>query len=143
MLKRIALTLVLGVLVSGALSADDRTHAADNPIVVENQQAGSTGWLASRLADDADGQTKGYASTARGRQAESLTFHVTVDPVQTYTLDIYRIGWYAGTGGRRRLHLGRRDGVGQPPCDSDSTTGRSACNWAPSHTFTVPSDWTS
>src|SRR5687767_10286263 len=110
MLKRIALTLVLGLLVSGPLSPAGRTLAADNPIVVENEQAGSTGWLASRLADDASGQIKGYASATSVRQTESLTFHVTVNPVQTYTMDVYRIGWYAGQGGRLRLHVGPLDG---------------------------------
>src|SRR5688572_3692660 len=143
MLKRIALMLVLGLLVSSALFPAGQTLAADNPIVVENQQAGSTGWLASRLADDASGQIKGYASATSVRQSESLTFHVTVNPAQTYTIDIYRIGWYAGQGGRLRQHVGPLDGVRQPPCGSDSTTGMIACNWAPSHTITVPSDWTS
>jgi len=123
MLKRIALMLVLGLLVSSALLPAGQTLAADNPIVVENQQAGSTGWLASRLADDASGQIKGYASATSVRQSESLTFHVTVNPAQTYTIDIYRIGWYAGQGGRLRQHVGPLDGVRQPPCGSDSTTG--------------------
>ncbi|TLY21732.1 MAG: Ig-like domain repeat protein [Nitrospirae bacterium] len=53
------------------------------------------------------------------------------------------MGWYAGLGGRLRLHVGPLNGVQQPPCPSDPNTGLIACNWAPSYTLTVPSDWTS
>src|SRR2546430_16054081 len=59
------------------------------------------------------------------------------------SIDISRIGWYGGLGGRLRLHAGPLDGVQQPPCSLDGNTGMIACNWASSYTLTVPSDWTS
>src|SRR5438874_13283243 len=115
----------------------------NNPIVLENQQPGSSGWWWTKLADDATGQIKGYPSATSLNQNESITFHVTVNPPQTYTIDFYRIGWYAGLGGRLRLHVGPLDGVTQPACPIVPTTGLIACNWAPSYTLTVPTDWTS
>src|SRR6058998_1841674 len=117
--------------------------AADNPIVLENQQPGSSSWYWSLRADDVNGQIKGYASATNINQNESITFYVTVNPAQTYTIDFYRMGWYAGLGGRLRLHAGPLGGVPQPPCDTDPTTGLIACNWAPNYTLTIPSDWTS
>ncbi|TMG55535.1 MAG: hypothetical protein E6H84_06745 [Chloroflexi bacterium] len=121
-----------------------RAIAADNPIVVENQQQGSTAWrLGALVADDASGQIKGYASATSVNQGDSLTIYVSVNPAQKYTIDIYRIGWYNGTGGRLRLHVDPQDGITQAPCTPDATTGLIACNWTPSYTFTVPSDWTS
>ena len=117
--------------------------AADNPIVLENQQPGSGDWFWTKMGDDATGQIKGYASATSVKQNENITFHVTVNPAQTYTIDFYRMGWYGGLGARLRLHVGPLAGVQQPPCDSDATTGLIACNWAPSYTLTVPSDWTS
>src|SRR5437870_10011107 len=79
--------------------------AAANPVVAENQQAGTSAWkLGSLVADDVTQQVKGYASATSVSQNASITFFVSVNPVQTFNLDIYRIGWYGGLGGRLRLH---------------------------------------
>jgi len=117
--------------------------AGDNPIILENQQPGSGDWGWSLLGDDVTRQIKGFASTTSVQQNASITFHVSVNPAQTFTIDFYRIGWYAGLGARHRLHVGPLAGVQQPPCEPDSTTGLIACSWDPSYTLTVPSDWTS
>src|SRR5213594_1942531 len=140
-LRRIVVTALLS-LFAGVAPASSQL-AADNPIVLENQQPGSSGWFWSKAGDDATGQIKGYASATSVNQGESITFYVTVNPAQTYTIDFYRIGWYGGMGGRLRLHVDSLGGVQQPPCDTDPTTGLIACNWAPSYTLTVPGDWTS
>src|SRR5438874_4093141 len=118
--------------------------AAPNPILAENQQPGSAGWLNQGLtADDATGQIKGYWSATSVKQNENITLFVTVNPAQTFTVDIYRLGWYQGWGGRLRLHLGPLDGVTQTACVPDPTTGLIACDWTPSYTLTVPGDWVS
>src|SRR5437016_8601609 len=140
-LRRIVVTALLS-LFAGVAPASSQL-AADNPIVLENQQPGSSGWFWSKAGDDATGQIKGYASATSVNQGESITFYVTVNPAQTYTIDFYRIGWYGGMGGRLRLHVDSLGGVQQPPCDTDPTTGLIACNWTPSYTLTVPGDWTS
>jgi hypothetical protein len=143
-LTRIALSALLGTLVwAGVASTMTRTLAAENAIVLENQQTGSGGWIFSKVADDANGQIKGYASATSVKHTENIAFHVTVNPAQTYTIDVYRIGWYAGQGGRLRLRVGPLEGVQQPPCGSDPTTGLIACDWPSGYTLTVPSDWTS
>src|SRR5213594_4109322 len=140
-LRRIVVTTLLS-LFAGVAPASSQL-APDNPIVLENQQPGSSGWFWSLHADDATGQIKGYASATSVNQNDSITFQVTVNPPQTYTIDFYRIGWYAGQGGRLRLHVGPLDGVAQPYCPVDASTGLIECPWAPSYTLTVPSDWTS
>jgi hypothetical protein len=118
--------------------------AASNPIVTENQQPGSNAWLLGMLqADDATGQIKGYASATSVAQNASITLYVTVKPVQTYTIDFYRMGWYGGLGGRLRLSVGPLNGSTQQACLPDLSTGLIACNWSPSYTLTVPGDWTS
>src|SRR3989449_4802802 len=140
----VAIALSLVGLVASAISIPARpVVAADNPVVVENQQPGSSAWTLSRTADDVNGQVKAYADATSVPQGASLTLYVSVNPAQTYTIDFYRIGWYGGLGGRLRLHVGPLGGVQQPPCDSDPTTGLIACNWAPNYTLTIPSDWTS
>src|SRR5213594_5118420 len=97
-LRRIVVTALLG-LFAWTVPASS-TLAVDNPIVLENQQPGDGGWMWSRLGDDVTQQIKGYASATNINQNESITFYVTVNPAQTYTIDFYRMGWYAGLGGR-------------------------------------------
>src|SRR5207237_7770983 len=74
--------------------------AVDNPIVLENQQPGSGNWMWSKLADDTNQQIKGFASATSVKQNENLTFYVTVNPAQNYTIDFYRFGWYRRGGAR-------------------------------------------
>ena len=116
----------------------------DNPIVVENRQPGSTGWqLGPAVASDSSKQIKGYASATSVAQGETLALYVTVNPAQSYTIDFYRIGWYAGLGGRLMLHAGPLNGIRQPGCPTNATTGLIACAWSPGYTLTVPNSWTS
>ena len=140
----VAIALSLVGLVASAISIPARpVVAADNPVVVENQQPGSSAWTLSRTADDVNGQVKAYADATSVPQGASLTLYVSVNPAQTYTIDFYRIGWYGGLGARLRLHAGPLDGTLQPTCPVDATTGMIACNWAAGYTLTIPGDWTS
>jgi hypothetical protein len=141
---RVGTLLALFGLAAAATPAAVRPAAAANPIVTENQQPGDGGWeLGSLVADDTSNQIKGYTSAASVAQGGSMNVYVTVNPVQTYTIDFYRIGWYDGWGGRLRLHVGPLSGVSQPACVPDATTGLNACNWTSGYTLNVPSDWTS
>src|SRR5439155_333178 len=81
-----------------------------NPIVVENQQPGTNQWQLGNAATDTGGEVKGYASATSVNKGESLTFYVSVNPAQTYSIDIYRMGWYQGLGGRLMQHIGPLDG---------------------------------
>jgi len=145
----LSLSLALAPTVPGAARSATTSSPAiavepDNPIVVENRQTGTFGWLhGTSVSDDATGQIKGYWSATSVKQNEDITLYVTVNPAQTYTLDIYRLGWYQGTGARLRSHVGPLPGTTQSTCVPDATTGLIACNWLPSYTLTVPSDWTS
>ena len=93
---------VLIVILMMVIRADRHANEASahglpsNPIVLENQQPGSSGWCWSNLANDVAGQIKGYASASSVNQNENITFHVTVNPAQTFTIDFYR---WAGTAG--------------------------------------------
>ncbi len=137
--KRLGLYLAAPAVLIATLSMPPVVvAAADNPIVIENQQPGSSGWQIGATSSDSTGQIKGYASATSVLQGQSISLSVTVNPVQTYTIDFYRIGWYGGAGGRLRLHAGPQSGVTQPACPQDATTGLTACNWPASYTLTVP-----
>jgi hypothetical protein len=114
-----------------------------NPIVVENQNLGSTNWNLSNSGSDAVGQIKGYASAASINKGESITFFVSVNPAQTFTIDVYRLGWYGGAGGRLMQHVDALQGTQQETCPTDPTLGTIVCAWNPSFTLAVPDPWTS
>lgn len=120
---------------------------ADNPITRENKLSGSNKWQLGlqgyQIADDAAQQIAGYASATSVNKNEEISFYITVTPVQTYTIDIFRVGWYDGRGGRRMQHVDAHQGTHQQDCPVDATSGMIACDWAPSYTLKVPNDWTS
>ncbi len=143
LLLSIVLLLSLGLMVGSA----SRSAAAANPIVLENQQPGTDQWQLSRsgyqTANDASKQIKGYASATSVNKGEAITFYVSVNPAQSYTMDIYRIGWYQGLGGRFMQRIGPIGGSQQSACPINASTGLIECAWVPSYTFTVPTTWTS
>src|SRR5689334_10088568 len=85
--------------------------AVDNPIVLENQQAGTNAWQIGPVATDTGGQIKGYASATSVNAGEDITFYVSVAPEQDYAIDVYRIGYYQGLGGRLMAHAGSLAGI--------------------------------
>ena len=119
--------------------------SAQNPIVVENQNPGTTNWMISvaSAATDSQGQIKGYASATSVNKGQSITFFVSAQPAQTFVIDLYRMGWYQGLGGRFIEHIGPLNATPQPVCPTDSTTGMIACSWAAVYTLITQTSWTS
>jgi hypothetical protein len=155
-------THTLTITVTGTSTSSDTYIVVDafdvagpsaSPTAVENLFAGSENWGMRRsgfqVADDIGKQIKGYASATSVNKGESITFHVTVNPVpQQYTMDVYRMGWYQGLGGRLMMpRIGPLSGVSQPECPVDvntsTNTGLIECNWTAGYTLTVPTTWTS
>src|SRR5206468_3973400 len=83
-LKGVCLSALLGIGLSPATAA-----AQNNPIVIENQQPGTSQWQISGVrATDTEGQIKGYASAPSVNKGENITFYVSVNPAQTYTIAV-------------------------------------------------------
>lgn len=72
-----------------------------------------------------------------------------------YQIDIYRLGWYQGLGGRLMLSITDQAGhaqgyydatnkqlIGCKSCRVDTKTGLVEANWQPSYRLTIPPDWT-
>lgn len=60
-------------------------------------------------------QIKGFASTGAAAPGEAIDFHITVDPPQQFSVDVYRIGHYGGDGARKITTSPRLSGIVQPP----------------------------
>ena len=119
--------------------------AQSNPIVLENQQPGSSAWTIEWgfAGDDIQNQVKGYASATSVNKGGSINLHVSVNPAQTYTIDVFRMGYYQDLGGRLMQHIGPLSGTKQANCATQATTGLIDCGWAASYTLNIPSSWTS
>ena len=91
-------------------------NAPFNAIARENQQPGTTDWLVRRVEPAAantreDRYTRqraieGYVSRTSVRAGETLTAFVSTSPAASYRADVYRLGYYGGTGGRLMARLG-------------------------------------
>jgi N,N-dimethylformamidase beta subunit-like protein/HYDIN/CFA65/VesB family protein/centrosomal CEP192-like protein len=151
------LPVLAGVLLMATMSAPS---AADpNPIVVENQQPGTTSWQFTNSNKAQAHEIEGYASLTSVNKGGQISFMVSLSTTAQYTMDIYRMGWYpTGTnpdgtscapscGGRLMQHVGPLSGARQATCptvtsSTDANYGLIECNWTPSYTLTVPTTWT-
>lgn len=109
-----------------------------NPIVEENARPGTDRW---RLRQPAASQISGYASLTSVAHGETIHLYVsTADP--TYTIEIFRTGWYGGLGGRRMTEAVERTGIVQEVPAPDAV-GMIRCNWREPYAVTIPNDWLS
>lgn len=134
------LALALGLC---CLAAVATASADDNPIVIENRAQGTWDWVLSKPANDREHQIKGYASKASVAHGERLDFHVSVSPPQDYRIQIYRMGWYGGTGGRFMMESDPLQGRTQPPAVLDETTGLITTPWSADYSLSIPDEWVS
>ena len=129
-----------------------RIRAADQPvggdlIQRENALVGTTDWILS--SPHVDPTTKyrcpwieGYCSRTSARPGESITFHVSADPPSLFNLDIYRMGYYGGTGGRWMKRIGPLGGIPQTTPEPRESRLMD-CQWPACAEIRIPDDWLS
>ncbi|MEM7012319.1 MAG: N,N-dimethylformamidase beta subunit family domain-containing protein, partial [Verrucomicrobiota bacterium] len=115
--------------------------------VQENTNPGTTDWQLTRVRIN-DGKYRttlieGYASHQSIKAGESLTFFVSTKPERQFTIDVYRLGYYDGKGGRHMTQLGPFDGRSQPTPEMKPENRLRECQWEPSAQLTIPDDWPS
>ena len=85
---------------------------------------------------------EGFVSKTSVLPGESIDFLVSTDPASNFLIDIYRMGYYGGTGGRHMARLGSFKG--QPQMMPMMTIERlRECNWETATSFVIPNDWPS
>jgi hypothetical protein len=123
------------------------TPARRDAIRAENSLPGTRDWLLAktRTAPEAPCRcpwVEGYCSRTSVRAGETLEFVVSTRPAAIVTLDLYRLGYYGGAGGRFLRRLGPFECVPQPEPPVGPERVR-ACRWTPTARLTVPADWLS
>lgn len=113
----------------------------------ENSLPGTTDWMLARARVDPRTRYRcpwieGYCSRASVRAGERIRFHVSTNPPSPFTIDVYRTGYYGGSGGRHLLRLGPFNGFVQPDPPVGPARVRE-CRWEACHELTIPADWVS
>jgi N,N-dimethylformamidase beta subunit-like, C-terminal len=149
--RRILKTAAAGSLVSALHCTDSRAQnkftADRDRIPRENELPGTRDWMTTKVAVDLKTRYRspwieGFASRTSVRPGESITVYVSTNPPSSFRVQIYRLGYYQGHGGRLVMELAPIKGSVQP----DPPIGHNRlreCAWAPCAEITIPSDWTS
>lgn len=134
-----------------------RRRAPRNDIIrAENEKPGTTDWILTKVKRHEDEpyekgwhrrkEIEGYVSHLSIKPGETLKVYVSTDPPDNYQLDIYRMGYYGGKGGRLMKTfspmMGLAPGKAQPT-PADGKNHIIECKWEESISFEIPQDWVS
>lgn len=113
----------------------------------ENAQQGTLDWMLSSPRIDPSTPFRcpwieGYCAQNSVRSGEQLDIYVSTNPESSYTIDLFRLGYYGGKGARRVGKIGPLRGRKQedPP---EGERRLRECRWEASTTFTIPKNWLS
>ena len=121
-----------------------RSCSTGNAVVLENCFPGNSGWNTRAVAAVSAGGIEGFATATSINRGESVNLKVNSGAGSTFRVEIYRSGYYGGTGGRLFSVIRGVPGVAQPACTTDNTIGLIDCsNWSVSASIRTMSAWPS
>ena len=132
-------TAGLSVLPARPASAAPCDVPVVSPVACENTKPGSpeSEWDVTGAGSSS---IQGFATEMSVDQGETVGFKVDT-PASSYRLDIYRMGYYGGSGARKVATVTPTTVNNQPACLTQSTTGLVDCgNWTRNASWTVPAD---
>jgi hypothetical protein len=146
--------LLKGMAAAGLSSALDplagalaKPPASRDLIRTENEKPGTTEWMLTNTRVDPKTRYRcpwieGYCSHTSLKAGATLRIMASTNPPSPFVIDIYRLGYYGGKGGRHLVQLGPFKGKVQP--DPEVATERlRECRWEPATKLIIPKDWPS
>ena len=100
--------------------------AVSTAVAAENQRPGAPDWEITSPA--LHQEIEGYASRTSVNAGEPIELLVSTRAAR-YTIDVFRMGWYAGAGARRVAEPIVRAGIAQEIPPPDPVTGLVECAW--------------
>src|SRR5438445_2643280 len=111
-------------LIKGALAAEaavlagcssHHNQALTQSVQRENLNQGTMDWILKNTRIDPKTKYRcpwieGYCSHTSIRAGEELSIFVSTNPASAFSLDIYRMGYYGGMGGRHVMSAGSIEG---------------------------------
>lgn len=113
----------------------------------ENEKPGTRDWMLTNTRIDPATKYRcpwieGYCSRTSIRAGETLHVYVSTNPLSSFTLDLYRMGYYGGSGGRLMRSYEAFAGMAQPDPVIGANRVRD-CRWEPCVAIEIPQDWLS
>jgi hypothetical protein len=159
-MRTIAILIFWFLLAGFSFAQQGTSQPVRNIIVEENEKPGTTDWILTKVERYAvepydmgwqrRSAIEGYVSHMSIRPGDTLKIYVSTRPAAYYTIDIFRMGYYGGKGGRlvKRLSPLTGDpklpqGVAQPTPE-DGEHKIQECQWEEgSVSLRIPDDWVS
>ncbi|HUS34848.1 MAG TPA: N,N-dimethylformamidase beta subunit family domain-containing protein [Verrucomicrobiae bacterium] len=143
--RRDALKAIAIGSLAGCATAPEK--GAADVIRNENARPGTRDWMLTKTAVAPETKYRcpwieGYCSRTSLRAGETIEFFVSTNPATTFRIEIYRMGFYGGEGGRKMTELGPFRGVVQPDPEIGPKRLRE-CKWDACASLKIPRDWTS
>jgi hypothetical protein len=146
--RRDLLKASLGLGALACLPGCATTIAAKTDLIRrENSRPGTRDWMLTHTRVDPSTKYRclwieGYCSHTSAREGDVILFFVSTNPASTFHIDLYRMGYYGGAGGRLVQSLGPFAGFVQadPPVGSKRVRD---CRWEPCYALRIPEDWLS
>ena len=122
-------------------------------ILNENTNIGTFNWMLTPGVDTT--YLQGYAGQISAQSGQTVPIYVSSKTPLTYSLTVYRIGFYRGWGGRQMLSVSGLHSIAQgtwsqqsglqgcSTCTTDSKTHSLEANWQQSYALTIGQDWIS
>ncbi len=107
-------------------------------LIAENQKQGSIDWICNKLQPDH--ALEGYASQVSAVSGDDVTLFINT-VAKGVQVQAYRMGYYAGIGGRLVWQSDMVAGTPQPPPTVSDGIGTVSCPWSPTLSFTVDDTW--
>src|SRR5579885_3012494 len=121
--------------------APSAARAATSPVAAENALPGTVQGLLQATATG--GSIEGYASEVSALPGDTIHLHVSTSPAAPYRIEVYRLGWYGGTGSRLVRCVpscgGFEQGQPQPP-PTVRADGLVQAGWPVTDSFQLPPD---
>ncbi len=116
-------------------------------IKAENEKPGTLDWQLTYTRVDPktlyrSPMIEGYCSKQSVKAGESIDIFVSTNPATPFHIDVFRLGYYGGKGGRHMTRLGPFDGKAQPTPPVGDQRLRE-CRWQKCTTLAIPNDWPS
>ncbi len=112
--------------------------------VTESAKPGIAAWQ-PLSPNGRDHEIEGYASETSLTPGQSLHLHVSVKPAARYQIQIYRLGWYRGKGGRLMRCIpvctGSLKGTTQAIPEPATETGFLRLTWPATTVLRIPTSW--
>jgi hypothetical protein len=117
-----------------------------SPVGAENAKPGTLDWQLTYTRTDPKQKFRcpmieGYVSRQSVRAGDTLDFFVSTDPPSPFRIELFRLGYYGGKGGRHIASLGPFEGKTQPTPPVGAERLRE-CQWEACTRLTV-GDWPS